>query len=253
MIKVFEAFNYWDIVLLLVVLGMAVPLAYMRQVSWKAFIMSLPFPGTVAMLSLGQPVNAANILGLYLLLLFANIVRFLYYRRILRIIPAIITAAVVYGVLGGILNRIYPMTTAGFIIAAAGNVLVAAGFLLFTSPKREPGQKSKMHPAAKILVVAAVITAFIVLKKILGSFMVAFPMVSMIAMYESRYSLWSMSRQMAIVMLTLGVFFTTIFILQEIIGFYWAIVCGWLVFLCIIFPLHRRNFPGRKACAVQRE
>ena len=247
----FDAFNYWDLVLLLVVLAMAVPLAYIPQVKYKAFIMSLPFPGTVALLSLGQHVNASNILGLSLLLLFAHIVRFLYYHRLAGIIPSIAVAAMTYGILGGWLNRIYPMTTAGFYAAATWNFLLAFAILAFTSPHREPGQKSHLPVVVKIAIVTTVIAGLIILKKMIGGFMVAFPMVSLIAMYESRYSLWSVCRQMAIVMTTLGLLFFTIFLLQDTIGLHLSIVCGWVVFLMVIIPMHRQNFPSENRNAPQ--
>ena len=237
--------NYWDLALLLVVLCMAVPLAYMRRVSCKAFILSLPFPGTVAMLSLGKPVNASNILGLTLLMLFTHIVRFLYYKRITKNVPAIIIAAVCYGLMGSLLNRIYPMTTLGFFIALAWNIVVAVCLLKFMKPRREPGQKSHLPVPLKILSIILIVSTLIVLKKILSGFMVVFPMVSMIAMYESRYALWTICRQMAVIMITFGVFFTTIFLLQNVIGFYAALACGWAVFVSILIPLHRRNFPKK--------
>ncbi len=213
--------------------------------------MSLPFPGTVAMLSLGENINAANILGLSLLLFFAHIVRLLYCHRIVKIIPAIVIATLFYGLAGSLLNRIYPMTTGGFWCAVLWNFLLATAILCFTVPRKEPGQKSRMPVIAKIFTITLVVSGLIILKKVLGGFMVAFPMVSLIAMYESRYSLWTMSRQMAVMMMALGTMFTTIFLLQNLIGLHCALGCGWVVFILIIFPLHYRNNISSRSTVVK--
>jgi hypothetical protein len=48
----------WDFALLAIVTVMGTTLAYVRDPKWKAFLLGLPFPFTVANLSLGEQVVA---------------------------------------------------------------------------------------------------------------------------------------------------------------------------------------------------
>ena len=71
-------FSPWDLVLLAVVTAMGTVLAYLPDPKLKALLMSLPFPFTLANLSLGEPVGPGHALGLFLLLLFTHLVRWLH-------------------------------------------------------------------------------------------------------------------------------------------------------------------------------
>ena len=60
-------FGIWDIGLVLTVASFATVLAYLHDPKWKAFMISLPGPFTMAFLSLGRPVDATNAVGLLVL------------------------------------------------------------------------------------------------------------------------------------------------------------------------------------------
>jgi len=83
------AFSPWDLALLAVVTAMGTLLAYLSDPRWKAFLLSLPFPFTLANLSLGEPIGPSHALGLWSLLLFVHLVRWLHYGLRLPILAAI--------------------------------------------------------------------------------------------------------------------------------------------------------------------
>jgi hypothetical protein len=59
------AFSPWDLALLAVVTAMGTLLAYLSDPRWKAFLLSLPFPFSLANLSLGEPIGPSHALGLW--------------------------------------------------------------------------------------------------------------------------------------------------------------------------------------------
>ena len=110
----------WDMLLLIVVSVQATVLAYLPQPRWKAFILSLPLPFTVASLAVGQPIGATNALGIPLFFLYAQAVRILHYDLRIPIIPSIVLSALGYVVLGTLLAAVLPDTEAAFWLASAG-------------------------------------------------------------------------------------------------------------------------------------
>jgi hypothetical protein len=83
-------------------------LAYLPDPRWKAFLISLPFPFTLAILSLGEPVGASHALGLWTLPMFLHLVRWLHYGLRLPILAAIAVPAALNLALGAALNRLVP-------------------------------------------------------------------------------------------------------------------------------------------------
>jgi hypothetical protein len=57
----------WDCLLIAVVSPQVALMAYLHHPRWKAFVLSLPLPFSVASLAVGRPVDATNIIGLILL------------------------------------------------------------------------------------------------------------------------------------------------------------------------------------------
>ena len=101
-------FSPWDLALLAVVTAMGTLLAYLPDPRWKALLMSLPFPFTLANLSLGEKVGPSHALGLFLLVLFAHLVRWLHRGLRLPIVAAIAISAGVYLGSAAPLNRFVP-------------------------------------------------------------------------------------------------------------------------------------------------
>ena len=77
-------FEFWDWMLLLSVTAQSACIAYLYHPKWKALMISLPVPFTMAALAVGQPINATNVAGLALWFIFMHGVRILrqnYYAR----------------------------------------------------------------------------------------------------------------------------------------------------------------------------
>ncbi|MCF7855231.1 MAG: hypothetical protein K9N51_10580 [Candidatus Pacebacteria bacterium] len=230
-------FTIWDILLLLVVSLQATLIAYVRQPRVKALIVTFPFPFSVAFLALGQPVNGTNMLGLILLLLFTHGVRWLHLHARHPIIPSIVGSALGYCLLGAAIARVLPREAWTF-WAAAGLVFCVGAVLVRFQPHRaEPAHRSPLPLYVKLPLIMAIITGLIVAKHWLQGFMTVFPMVGVIAAYEARHSLWTMTRQIPVIMLALGAMMIAMFLTQSHIGAYGALGIGWLVFgatlLCV--------------------
>ena len=233
------AFSPWDLALLAVVTVMGTLLAYLPDPRWKAFLLSLPFPFTLANLSLGQPVGPSHALGMWTFLLFVHLVRWLHRGLRLPILPAIAIPAGLNLALGAVLNRLVPDSPGVFwaLLAAA---VAAGGVLLLSLPARpEPAHRSPLPVGVKLAAIAAVVAGLVLLKKVLGGFMTMFPMVATIAAYEARHSLWTLGRQVPVVMVTMGPMMAAMWLLQRFAGASVALslLGGWVVFLSILVPV----------------
>jgi hypothetical protein len=71
--------GFWDIALLALVSSQATLLAYLSHPKWKAIILTLPIPFTLAALAVGLPVSTTHVVALNLLLAFTHGVRWLHY------------------------------------------------------------------------------------------------------------------------------------------------------------------------------
>ena len=80
-----EKFTPWDFVLMVVVTIMATLIAYLDKPKWKAFVLSLPIPFTLAVMAVGKPIGIANVMGLLLLLAYTHSVRILHQRVMMPI------------------------------------------------------------------------------------------------------------------------------------------------------------------------
>jgi hypothetical protein len=93
--------------------------------------------------------------------------------------------------------------------------------------------------AVKIAAVAGVVAVIVVLKRTLGGFMTMFPMVGTIAAYEARHSLWTIGRQIPILMATAGPMMAMMWVAQY--GLHASIpislAAGWVVFLAVMTPV----------------
>ncbi len=222
--------NGWDIALLLSVSVQATLVAYARTPRTKALLITFPIPTTFAYLALGQPVDATNMLGVALLMLFTHGVRWLHVHGNRHIILAIICGACLYSLLGCAIAYVVPRHEWTFWTASAA-VLAVGGTLLWFLPQRdEPSHRSPLPIYVKLPIVMAVVTCLILGKHWLQGFMTVFPMVGVVAAYEARHSLWTMARQMSVIMLTLGPMLIAIHMAQPLVGPYGALAIGWLVF-----------------------
>jgi hypothetical protein len=230
------------LVLLVVVTLHATVHAYVHDAQWKALVYLLPFPFTAAALAVGKPIDASNIWSLLILLVYTHGVRWLYMQARVPIYPAIAIGLLACAALGlalapvlGFLQHEYSATTIFWISC----VLVLATSLTIRSlmPTRdEPGQRTPAPLWAKLPTIAIVIFFLILLKKQLGGFITAFPMVGVVAAYEARHSLWTMSRQVSVILPVLAMMLIVVRVAQSTLG--WSlplsIALGWMVYLPLI-------------------
>ncbi len=233
------ALGFWDLALLSIVSVQATLLAYVRHPKWKALIMVLPIPFTLASLALGAPVNTTHVVALNLLLLYTHAVRLLHVCAGVPIIPAIILSAAGYCGVGALLRNVLPLTPAAFWIACALSLGVAAAAHALFPRHDEPGHRSHLPPWIKFPIIAGVILMLIVMKRFLGGFMTMFPMVGVVASYESRTSLGSVCRAMPDFMFAMIPMMAVVRVVQPQLGLGPALGAGWLVFIPMLAPLIR--------------
>ena len=178
------AFGFWDIALLVLVSSQATLLAYVRHPKWKALIMVLPIPFTLASLAVGAPVNTTHVAALNLLLAYTHAVRVFHDHLRLPIILAIVLATAGYCVAGALLRDVLPLTDAAFWVTCVLTLLVAAAAHALYPKPDESGSRTHLPVYLKFPIVAGVILMLIVMKRFLQGFMTMFPMVGVVASYE---------------------------------------------------------------------
>ena len=93
---------------------------------------------------------------------------------------------------------------------------------------------------AKLPSVAAVVLFLILVKNSLRGFMPFFPMVGVVAAYEARKRLWTLSRQTPVIMMTAIPLMAVSRLAQPRIGLGPSLLLGWLAFGLALAPLTRR-------------
>ncbi len=229
----------FDILLLAAVTLMGTGVAYLHHPKWKALILSLPIPFTMAAMSLGSAIDATNVVGLLVLLAYTHAVREMYLRLHVPIVLAIALAAAMYCAVGMLLARAIPPTDAWFWTASAATMLLAAGLTWLLPSRREPGHRTPLPVWIKLPIILCVVAGLIAIKKLLGGFMTMFPMVSLVVAYEARKSLWTICRQIPVFMLASVPMMAAIRLLQGPLGLGGALAVSWVVFLAILLPLNR--------------
>ena len=229
----------WDVILIVAVSVQATLLAYVHHPQWKSLIFSVPFPFTFGTLALGSDVNVTNVAALILLLLFTHGIRLLHYYLRVPIVGAIIITVLAYGAAGSALAPILPRTSTFFWIVIV-LVFVMALFLYRITPyRKETGHRSALPVWLKLPIVAVLILVLIAVKTKMQGFFALFPMMGVITAYEARYSLWSMCRQIPVIMLTFLPMLIICYFFQETIGVGWSIVLGWIPFVAVLMLLTR--------------
>lgn len=211
------------------VVTLATVLAYTRQPAWKAALAMSPVPFSLATLALGLPVSTTHVLGLYTILLFYALIRWLYLRWRVPILPAIVVAALAYTGVGMGLKPFLPVTSQGFWLAIAATIVSGVMAYRWMPVRREPEHCSELPVVIKSLLVALVVVCVILLKKRLAGFAALFPVVGVIAAYESRHSLWTIMRAAALMMLTITPMMVVIRLATPYVGLGFAILLGWIV------------------------
>ena len=228
----------WDLILMAAVSAEAVALAYLYEPRWKAFVYTLPIPFTLATLAVGRPVDATNVLGLALQMIFTQGVRLLRQRLGLPIVPAIIVSTALYSLLGWAIAGILPDNALSFWLSCAGVIALALLVARLLPMRTEQGHTSAMPIWLKVPLTAVLILLLMRAKGFLGGFATMFPMVGVFAAYEARHSLWTLGRQIPVFMLRMTPTLIVIRLMQARFGLGFALAAGWAVFL-ILIPLVR--------------
>lgn len=232
--------NGWDIALIVAVSLMGTAVAYVRNPEHKAFVLMLPIPFTLATLALGRPVDATNVLGTGLLFAFTVGVWALHVRQRWPILAAIPACAAGYCAIGMGIARLNPAGDTAFWISA-GLMTTAAVALVRTLPYRaEAHHRTPLPVWIKLPALALVVTGIILIKQQLGGFMTMFPMVTVIAAYEARNSLWTIVRRIPWVILMMTPMMAVIRLMQARIGVPWALALSWPLLLALLWLLRNR-------------
>lgn len=238
------SFGFWDIVLLVVVSAQATALSYFKDAKWKALILALPIPFTLAALAVGLPLNTTHVAALNLLLAYAHGVRLLHTGAGVPIIPAIAISAIGYCTAGALLRPVLPLTETAFWVACVLTFLIAAAAHVLYPKSNEPAHRTHLPVWIKFPLVAGVILALILMKRFLQGFMTTFPMVGVVASYESRNSLGAVCRTIPDFNIGMVPMMALVHLLQPNLGLGAALAAGWLVFLPMLWPLVK-DFWGR--------
>lgn len=227
----------WDYVLVAAVTLQASLLAYLHAPRWKALVLLIPLPFTVAALAVGRPIDATNVWGLVLLYCFTHAVRLLHYRLRVPIIPAIVAAVLGYCVLGAAAAPLLPKSDAFFwssvlLVAALAGVALAA----FPQPEEEGG-RTELPPWIKLPAIAAVVLGLVLVKNWLQGFATAFPMVGVIAAYEARNCLGTVCRAIPLAMVMLLLLIVPARLAEGRFGLAAGLAIGWAVLAATIWPL----------------
>jgi hypothetical protein len=235
--------------MIVVVTGQCTVIAYLRSPVAKALLLSLPIPFTMATLALGQPVGAQHVGGLALFLGYVHLVRFLHGPARMPIAGAILLSALSYGACGSLLARVVPRSGTAFWIAATATLVVSAGAYRLTPRLREPAYRTPLPLWLKLPIIACVIVTILTLKRALGGFMVAFPMVGVVTAYEARHSLWTVCRQIPVFLTAWVAGVCIVRLLQADIGVGAALPVGWVAHLFLLTLLSRLAWSGSSRTA----
>jgi hypothetical protein len=239
----------WDVTFVVVASFHATGIAYVAQPRWKALLATLPLPFTIAVLAVGRPVGPSNVLGLLLLVLFLQEVRWLHNQKSVPIVPAIALSALTFGVLGGLITPVLPDTAAMFWITASAAWLLAAVFLFRMPSRTEIGHRSPLPVYLKLPIVVMIVVALLVVKELLQGFVTVFPIVTIVAAYEARHSLWTLGRQLSVLLVAMIPMIAAIRLAEVSLSIGPALLVGWGVFLALYVPITWWHLFGREDTA----
>jgi hypothetical protein len=231
-----------DVLLIVVVTLLACGVAYIRQPRLKAFILFLPLPSTIVILSLGRPVDTSYLLGMPLLMIFFYLVYVLHVRGHLPVVISIITSAVIYCLVGGEVHPFLPKSSRMFYLIYLAIGGVTYGLYRWTSDTDERGYQTPLPIYVKAPIIILVVFFLVKIKYYLSGFMAGFPMVGVVGAYETRYCLKTVFRQLPLMIFCTSTMFAVCFAVQNYWGLYGGIVAGWAAYFILLILLRRQWF-----------
>jgi prepilin signal peptidase PulO-like enzyme (type II secretory pathway) len=110
---------------------------------------------------------------------------------------------------------------------------LGAALILQLPERNEPDYRTQLPVWIKLPAIAGVVLFLILVRNTLQGFATVFPMVGVIAAYESRYCLWTIGRQIPVIMVSLGALMAAAYLVQSFGSLPLALVAGWAVFLLV--------------------
>ena len=240
--------NVWDIALIAVVSVMGTAVAYLRHAEMKATVLMLPVPFSLAILAVGRPLDATNVLSMGLLFGFSLGVWILRAKLHWPIVTAIAVCATGYCLAGAWLTGLDLSGPAVF-WASAAFLLASAVVLIRLLPHRdEPHHVTSLPVWIKTPLIALVIGGLVLIKPYLGGFMTMFPMVGVVAAYEARNSLWAIVRHIPWVIVIMVPMMGTIYLTQSRVGVSTSLLLSWPLLLSLLWGL-RSHYMGARQVA----
>lgn len=233
-----------DLALIATVTAMGVAVAYLRNPEHKATVLMLPIPFTLAMLAVGRPIDATNVVAIPALFGYSWLVWALRERCGAPVLTAIAIAAGSYCLAGVAAQRWLPTGPAAFWTAIVVTMLAGVILVRRLPPRSEPHHRTPLPVWIKAPAIAAVICCLVAAKHHLGGFTTMFPMVGMVASYESRHSLWTIMRRIAWLLILMAPMMAAVRLWQDHVGVPWALALAWPVVIAGLLIWHRR-FAGR--------
>lgn len=230
-------FGLWDLVLLVIVSIEATIVAYLYDARWKAFILCLPIPFTVASLALGKQVGTLNVLGLINLFIYTHLVRILHRRFRVSIFVSILISAAVYCFLGAAAAKLVPSGDLWFWGSCIFVIVFAAGFYTNLPDIDEPGHRSSLPVFVKLPLVTLLVWFLVIMKSVLQGFMSVFPMVGVFTSYEARHSLYTSGRQVTLMMMAMVPLMIAAHVTFPYASLPLSLLAGWGAFTITFIPL----------------
>ncbi len=216
-------------------------MAYLSNPFAKSLMLVIPVPVTLGILSVGRPIDITNVAGLLLSMGFTMAVLGLYRSLRAPILLAIVVSVLAYGGGSAWLARCLPRTETVFWLGSAAVAAVAVGLVLAMPAKDEAPYRSPLPVWMKTIIILMVVTALVLAKKELQGFMTTFPMLGVVASYETRKSLYTTSRQIPISCLSFVFMFSLCRLLQNHLGLHLALVPGVALYLGLVLWFNRRH------------
>ena len=228
----------WDWALLLSVATMGTVVAYLRNPEHKAFMLMLPVPFTFALLTVGQPLDATNVLAMLATFGYTAAVWALRVRWGVPIIPAIVISVASYALIGIGMAKLHPTGDLAFWSAAIVTWVASVALIRWLPYREEPHHRTPLPVWIKFPAIALAIFGLVQIKKQLGGFTTGFPMVGIVVAYEARHSLWTNVRRMPWILVIMVPMEISIRLLQPHFGMPVALVLSWPVYLVGLWVFH---------------
>ena len=229
-----------DVALIVTVTAMGVAVAYLENPQHKATVMMLPVPFTLATLAVGRPIDVTNVIAIDAFFGYWLLVWLLRMRLQMPILVAIPLAVFFYCICGLAIAHVPPTGDAVFWITVLATMSVGTALVRFLPPHEEPHHRTPLPVWIKAPTIAAVVCALVQIKHMLAGFTTVFPMVGVVAAYESRYSLWTIVRRMAWLLILMPPMMATVRLLQPHVGMPFALLLSWPVILVGLWFWHTR-------------